>query len=332
MILESFLFKMDKINIDLPDCAKNTVKDLMKMADIQMRHSMHTRFLENCLSESLIPKGMQVNLKIHIGEDSDEIQTVVNKILEKTLLEITRVVRDEHQKQLVDSKPKMKELEKQLREKVRDRDKISEINSQIFQITEMKKNEILEKQNKKLSRLRTARDASDSSIKKHTDSSQTAKENGVNGGGKKQKHSKKRKNKKSTAVPQNKQPELKTKSSSLRSDMNCDSNSQQTANPVNRKTKDQDSPVIDLTKETGKNSNRDTRQKNYQSLGSNQKNSYAEAVKRGNSKANLQTAISNLITCLQNFQETEGLSEYKTEKNGGKPKGRKPHYRGERKQ
>ena len=81
---------------------------------------MHTRFLENCLSESFVPKVMQVNLKIHIGEDSDEIQTVVNKMLERTLLEITRVVRNEHQKQLVDSKPKVKELEKLLREKVKD--------------------------------------------------------------------------------------------------------------------------------------------------------------------------------------------------------------------
>ena len=70
------------------------MKDLMKIAEIQTSYSMHTRFLENSMSESLIPKGMQVNLKIHIGEDSDEIQTVVNKMLKKTMLEITRVVRD----------------------------------------------------------------------------------------------------------------------------------------------------------------------------------------------------------------------------------------------
>ena len=74
---------MDKINIDLPDCAKDTVKDLMKMADIQMRHSMHTRFLENCLSESFVPKGMQLNLKIYIGEDSDEINMLSTKCLKK---------------------------------------------------------------------------------------------------------------------------------------------------------------------------------------------------------------------------------------------------------
>ena len=96
---------MDKINIDLPECAKDTVKDLMTMADTQMRHSMHTRFLDNSLSESLILKGMQVNLKIHFGEDSNEIHKVVNKMLEKTLLEIIRVVRDEHQRRLDDSKP-----------------------------------------------------------------------------------------------------------------------------------------------------------------------------------------------------------------------------------
>ena len=137
---------MDKRNIDLPDCAKTIVKDLMKMADIQMRDSMHTRFLKNCLSESFVLKGIQVNRKIHIGEDSDEVQTVVNKMLAKTLLEITRVVRDEHQKQLVDSKPKVKELEKQLGEKIKESGKIiSEIDSQIFKITEIKKKEILVK-------------------------------------------------------------------------------------------------------------------------------------------------------------------------------------------
>ena len=79
---------MDKI--ELPECAKNTVKDLMKMADIQMRHSMHTRFLDNCLSESLIPKGMQLNLKVHVGEDSDEIQMWWTKFWKRLFLKNTR--------------------------------------------------------------------------------------------------------------------------------------------------------------------------------------------------------------------------------------------------
>ena len=43
---------------------------------------VHTGFLDNCLSESLIPKGMQVNLKIDIGEDTYEMQNVVNNMLE----------------------------------------------------------------------------------------------------------------------------------------------------------------------------------------------------------------------------------------------------------
>ena len=252
--------------------------------------------------------GMQVNLKIHIGEDSDEIQTVVNKMLEKTLLEITRVVRDEHQKQLVDSKPKMKELEKQLREKIKDRNKISEIDSQIFQITEKKKNEILEKQNKKLSHLKSARDKPNVTVKNQTDNcSKTAKTKPFRGG-KKKKQSKKRKDEKSTPIPQKKQTQSNAKS---RSDMSSDNNNRQTENPKNRKTEDQGNSVIDLTKETGRSSNKDTLPKNDQPLGSNQKNSYAEAVRRGSQKASLQTAISNLITCLQSFQETEDLSDYK---------------------
>ena len=51
-----------------------------------------------CTLSYFVPKGMRVNLKIHLGEDSDESQTVVNKLLEKTLLEITREGRDEHTK------------------------------------------------------------------------------------------------------------------------------------------------------------------------------------------------------------------------------------------
>ena len=46
-----------------------------------------------------------------------------------------------------------------------------------------------------------------------------------------------KKKKKITAVLLSKQPELKTKSCTLRSDMNYDNNTQKTAHPVNRKKK-----------------------------------------------------------------------------------------------
>ena len=88
-----------------------------------------------------------------------------------------------------DSKPKMKEIEKQLREKFKDRNKISEIDSQIFQITEKKKNEILEKLNKKLSHLKSARDTSYVTVKNQTDNcSKTAKTKAFRDG-KEKKHS-----------------------------------------------------------------------------------------------------------------------------------------------
>ena len=73
--------------------------------------------------------------------------------------------------------------------------------------------------------------------------------------GRKKRKQLKRQPKKSTAVPRNKQPEHKTnKSSSQRTDKNSNTQSQQTASPKSSSTNDQDSPVIDLTKETGKNS------------------------------------------------------------------------------
>ena len=78
--------------------------------------------------------------------------------------------------------PSQLELEKKLSQKVNDRDKISDIDAKIFQITEMKKNEILKKQDKKLSRLRTDRNKSDVSVNKQTtESSKTTKTNPARG-------------------------------------------------------------------------------------------------------------------------------------------------------
>ena len=195
---------------------------------------------------------------------------------------------------------------------------------------EMKKNVILEKQNKKLSRLRTDRNKSGLSVNNQTtESSETTKTNPARGGSNKRKKPK-RKNRKPTPITQNKQPESSTNSTSAMK--NNENNKRQTDNR-RRNIADQDSPVIDVTKQTEKESKEgNAHPKNYQSLGSNQKKSYAEAIKTGNQRANLQTAISNLISCLQSFQEAESLSESKAEKNGEKQKGRRPHYRGGRKQ
>ena len=107
------------------------------------------------MSESLIAKGIHVNLKIHIGEDSDEIRTVFN-IMVRNNQSGQRLT----PKQPIESKPKMKELEKQLRLTLK-----------------------FSKQKKKLSHLRTARDASNTSVNKQTnDCSKTAKTYEVRGG------------------------------------------------------------------------------------------------------------------------------------------------------
>ena len=63
----------------------------------------------------------------------------------------------------------MKELEKQLR-KSKTEVRFLKLTLKFSKITEIKKNEILEKQNKKLSRFRIARDSSDVSINKQTNS------------------------------------------------------------------------------------------------------------------------------------------------------------------
>ena len=73
--------------------------------------------------------------------------------------------------------------------------------------------------------------------------------------------------------------------------MKDNENNKRQADNRRRNIADQNSPIIDLTKQTEKESKEENAHpKYYQSLGSNQKKSYAEAIKRGNQRANLQTA------------------------------------------
>ena len=65
------------------------VRKIEKMADFQMRKTTHIRFLENCLAENMIPKGLMLEKQIMVGGNSN-LQDTVDKALKKFSLELVR--------------------------------------------------------------------------------------------------------------------------------------------------------------------------------------------------------------------------------------------------
>ena len=128
------------------------IRKIEKLADFQMRKSTHIRFLENCITESVVPKGLKLELRVQVGENT-RLQNVVDRILRKTSMEITRIESDEHYLQLQESKPKMTELENKVRKMTSNEGEFNIITHNIFTKTEAKKNKIVDKQTKKLSKL-----------------------------------------------------------------------------------------------------------------------------------------------------------------------------------
>ena len=165
------------------------IRTIEKLAYFQMRKSTYIRFLENCVSENAIPKGLKLQLQVQVGENS-RLQNAVDDILRKTSMEITRVVSDEHYRQLQKSKPKMTELENKLRQFTKDEGEFNTITHKIFTKTESKKNKIVDKQNKKLNKLTDTKDCYIDHVYQGEKSGQKSKETSSKETSARQKHQK----------------------------------------------------------------------------------------------------------------------------------------------
>lgn len=82
-----------------------------------MRKSTHSQFLENWVSDSVVPKGLKTAIK-SAREENPRLQKVMGKILRKTSIETTGIASDEHYLQLQESKPKMTELKEKSWERI----------------------------------------------------------------------------------------------------------------------------------------------------------------------------------------------------------------------
>ena len=145
------ILKMDKDKEE-----KQLIRQIKNLAEYQMRKSTHVQFLEACIAESVVPQGLLLQKQVQIG-DNQQLQQCVNRLLEKTSLEMCRMIRDEHVRQQGEAKGKMATLEQKLSSSVNDRKKMFEINSNVFKTTEDKKNVIVERQRKKLESLKNKR-------------------------------------------------------------------------------------------------------------------------------------------------------------------------------
>ena len=121
------------------------IRKIENLADFQMRKSSHIHFLENCVTESVVPKGLNLQLQVHVAENM-RLQKELDEILRKTSMEITRIVSDEHYLQLQESKPTMTVLEDKLRKFTKDGGESNTITHNIFTKTETKKNKIVDRQ------------------------------------------------------------------------------------------------------------------------------------------------------------------------------------------
>jgi hypothetical protein len=73
---------------------------LERLAEKQMKCGLHARFLESCVANDVIPKGLQLKLKVHIGNDSGEFQASIDRLLNKVSIEIMERIKDEQRRQV----------------------------------------------------------------------------------------------------------------------------------------------------------------------------------------------------------------------------------------
>ena len=299
------------------DSEYNITKKIEKMAEFQMKKATHTHFLENCIAEGVVPNGLRLKLQVQVG-NNHRLQEGVDKILEKTSMEITRLVAEENYHQLQESKSKMKELEEKLKHTVHDEGKLNIISQDIFGKTENKKNLMIEKQNKKLEKLKDARDC----FVIEDINKQTLNKNDIT----KQKTQRTGNTKKANLVTAKTAP---TNSAGKPANNIYIRKAPTTTNRPKNDSQGDREPVQKEDKKASKNEN---------PHGSRRNPTYAEAVTKGEKKPFnkkqhpdlLTKTLMQLTKVLQEIQQTGDSSEYSTKESGNNTRKSSNRFRGVR--
>lgn len=127
--------------------------DIVKLANKQMRRSLHCAFLNSCVEEGIIPSGLKLKLKIYIGKEGVVFQDSIDNLLDKVSLNICERLAEEQMKISIDIGKRMEGARDILKRKI-DGNSLFNFDREVYEKTESAKNNILLKQNKKLQKLR----------------------------------------------------------------------------------------------------------------------------------------------------------------------------------
>jgi hypothetical protein len=302
------------------------IRQLELLAEKQMKSTLHARFLDNCRAEDVVPKGLQLKLKVNVGKDSDDLQNSIDSLLLKVSKDICERVRGDHIRRSHDYGRLIEEKRNDLKTDLNN-EELFKIDCDIFERTEKKKEDVLLTHEKKLKFLIEASfQIKTSIISNNTDDEEyndeivvtTTKQDKTtakNGG--QVKRAKKVQNVKSK--PTKKTPTFRS----------MDTNTQNTRQPVKPKTSIEtscpsSSPEVEVSK-------------NLQAPGT--RKTYAEAIKHGapqeNNSLKLQKTLellTKMVTDLLAVTPTgnagrDDLSEWQTRRHGGHSKGGFKRYR-----
>lgn len=133
---------------------KSTIE---KLAEKQMKNGLHVRFLENCLEDDLVPSGLRLKLKIHIGNDetSKKFQESIDSLLKKVSLEICDRLKEVHQRRAIKLGNELEEHRDELKSIIKGNTGI--FDEELLKKTESKKEKLMACQIAKLQKLNKER-------------------------------------------------------------------------------------------------------------------------------------------------------------------------------
>ena len=127
---------------------------LERLAEKQIKSTLHAKFLEECLTNELVPNGLGLKLKVSVGNNPEdlELQTSVDRLLERTSLHIVDIVKEGHLRKAKNLGRVVEEERGKLKKDLSD-DQTFDMDSSIVKKTQDKKDVLMEKHKKKLADL-----------------------------------------------------------------------------------------------------------------------------------------------------------------------------------
>lgn len=316
------------------------IQNLQRIAEKQMKSALHAQFLENCRAENIIPKGLQLRLKVNVGNNSSELQDSVDRLLRKVSMEICERIRDDHLRRSTEYGCLLEEVRNELKNKMSNAD-MFDLDCEINKQTETKREKLAAMHEQKIRHMvnKKREENKSNKVKENTDATVLKTKNDDRP--------------KQDSSPRNRRNNgWKSKGAVNRKEDKRIKISTNTAQRV-ADSKNTDNAVLHHTLETqsseqkGDSSipdDRATPSKNEAAPGP--KKTYAEALSNG-ANVNLQLRISSLQTSLDSLTKTvaqlvaeaaqrgndrDVLSVFQTGKHGGKQKNGFAKFRKERKQ